>query len=95
MAKVFSFNFSISGSNENSGLISFRADWVDLLEVQETLKSLLQHNNLKASVLWNSAFFMTQLSHPYTTTGKTIAFTIWTCVGKVMSLLFNDKVSRS
>ena len=95
VAKVFSFNFSISHSNENSGLISFRADWVDLLEVQETLKSLLQHNNSKASILWHSAFFMIQLSHPYTTTGKTIAFTIWTCVGKVMSLLFNDKVSRS
>ena len=95
VAKVFSFNFSISPSNENSGLISIRADWVDLLKVQETLKSLLQHDNSKASILWHSAFFMMQLSHPYMTTGKTITFTIWTCVGKVMSLLFNDKLSRS
>ena len=76
-------------SNEYSGWISFRIDWFDLLAVQETLRSLLQHHNLKASVLQCSAVFMVQLSHPYTTTGKTIALTRWAFVGKVMSLLFN------
>ena len=83
------FNFSISPSNEYSGLISFRMDWFDLLAVQGTLKSLLQHHHSKASVLRCSAFFILQLSHPYMTTGKTIALTRWTFVGKVMSLLFN------
>ena len=82
------WSFSISPSNEYSGLISFRIDWFDLLAVQGTLKSLLQHHNLKVSVLRHSAFFTVQLSHPYMTTGKTIALTIWTFVGKVMSLLF-------
>ena len=85
--KYWSFSLSISPSNEYSGLISFRVDWFDLLAVQQTFKSLLQHYNLKASVLWCSLFFMVQLSHPYTTTGKTIALTIRTFVGKVMSLL--------
>ena len=85
----WSFSFSISPSNEYSGLISFRMDWFDLLVVQGTLKSLLQHHSSKASVLWCSAFFTVQLSHPYMTTGKTIALTRWTFVGKVMSLLFN------
>ena len=85
----WSFSFSISLSNEYSGLIFFRIDWFDLLAVQGTRKSLLQHHSSKASVLWRSAFFMVQLSHPYMTTGKTIALTIWTFVGKVMSLLFN------
>ena len=85
--------FSISPSNESSGLISFRIDWFDLLAVQGTLKSLLQHHSLKASILQCSAFFMVQLSHPYVTTGKTIALTIQTVVGKVMSLLF-DRLSR-
>ena len=85
--KCCSFNFSISPSNEYSGLISFRIDWFDLLSVQGTLKSLLQHRSLKASILWHSAFLMDQLSHPYMTTGKTIALTIKTFVGKVMSLL--------
>ena len=85
----WSFNFSISPSNEHPGLISFRVDWLDLLAVQGTLKSLLQHCNLKASILWCSAFFIAQLSHPYMTTGKTIALNRWTFVGKVMSLLFN------
>ena len=89
MAKIFSFSFSISPSNEYSGLISFRIDWLDLLAVQGNLKSLLQHHNSKASILQRSAFFMVQLSHPYITTGKTIALTRWTFVGKVMSLLFN------
>ena len=84
-----SFSFSISPSNEYSGLISFRMDWLDLLAVQGTLKSLLQHHSSKASILWYSAFFIVQLSHPYMTTGKTIALTRWTFVGKVMSLLFN------
>ena len=79
----------ISPSNEYSGLISFRIDWFDLLAVRGTLKSLLQHHSLKASILRRSAFFMVQLSHPFTTTGKTIALTRWTFVGKVMSLLFN------
>ena len=87
--KYWSFSFSISPSNEYSGLISFRMDWLDLLEVQGTLKSLLQHHISKASVLQCSAFFMVQLSHPYMTTRKTIALTIKTFVGEVMSLLFN------
>ena len=87
--KYWSFSFSISSSNEYSGLISFRMDWFEFLAVQGTLKSLLQHHSLKASILWCSVFFMVQLSHPYVTTGKTIAVTIWTFVGKVMSLLFN------
>ena len=83
------WSFSISPSNEYSGLISFRIDWLDLLAVQGTLKSLLQHHRSKASILWCSAFFIVQLSHPYMTTGKTIALTRWTFVGKVISLLFN------
>ena len=83
------FTFNISPSNEHPGLISFRMDWLDLLAVQGTLKSLLQHHSSKASVLRCSAFFTVQLSHPYMTTGKTIALTRQTCVGKVMSLLFN------
>ena len=87
--KYWSFSFSISPSNEHPGLISFRIDWLDLLAVQGTLKSLLQHHSSKASNLWHSAFFTVQLSHPYTTTGKTIALNRWTFVGKVMSLLFN------
>ena len=87
--KCWSFSFSISPSNEYSGLISFRLDWLDLLAVQETLKSLLQHHSTKALILWHSAFFIVQLSHPYMTTGKTIALSRWTFVGKVMSLLFN------
>ena len=86
--KYWSFNFSISPSNEYSGPISFRMDWLDLLAVQRTLKSLLQHHSSKASILWHSAFFIVQLSHPYMTTGKTIALTRQTFVGKVMSLLF-------
>ena len=87
--KCWSFSFSISPSSEYSGLISFRIDWLDLLAVQGTLKSLLQHHSSKASILWRSAFFIVQLSHPYVTTGKTIALTRRTFVGKVMSLLFN------
>ena len=87
--KIWSFSFSIRASNEHPGLISFRMDWLDLLAVQGTLKSLLQHHRSKASVLWRSAFFTVQLSHPYMTTGKTIALTRWTLVGKVMSLLLN------
>ena len=87
--KYWSFSFSISPSNEYSGLISFRMDWLDLLAVQGTLKSLLQHHSSKASILQCSTFFMVQLSNPYVTTGKTIALTRWTFVGKVMSLLFN------
>jgi len=87
--KYWSFSFSISPSNEYSGLNSFRIDWLDLLAVQGTLKSLLQHHSSKASILWCSAFFRIQLSHPYMTTGKTVALTRWTFVGKVMSLLFN------
>ena len=87
--KYWSFSFSISPSNEYSGLISFRMDWLDLLAVQGTLKSLLQHHSSKVSILWCSAFFIAQLSHPYMTTGKTIALTRWTFVGKVMSLLFD------
>ena len=85
----WSFSFSISPSNEHPELISFRMDWLDLLAVQWTLKSLLQHHSSKASILRCSAFFIVQLSHPYMTTGKTIALTRWTFVGKVMSLLFN------
>ena len=84
-----SFSFSISPSNEYSGLIFFRMDWLDLLAIQGTLKSLLQHHSSKASILWCSAFFIVQLSHPYMTTGKTISLTKWTFVGKVMSMLFN------
>ena len=87
--KYWSFSFRISPSNEYSGLISFRIDWLDLLAVQGTLKSLLQHHNSKASILHHTAFFMVQFSHSYMTTGKTIALTIWTFVGKLMSLLFN------
>ena len=87
--KYWSFSFSISPSNEYSGRISFRMDWFDLLAFQGTLKSLLQHHSSKASILWHSAFFMVQLSHPYMTPGKTIALTMWTFVNKVMSLLFN------
>ena len=87
--KYWSFSFRISLSNEYSGLISFRIDWFDLLAVQVTLKSLLQHLSLKASILWHSALFMVQLSYPYMTTGKTIALTRWTIVGKMMSPLFN------
>ena len=87
--KYWSFSFSISPSNEHPGMISFRMDWLDLLAVQGTLKSLLQHHSSKVSILQCSAFFIAQLSHPYMTTGKTIALTRWTLVGKVMSLLFN------
>ena len=87
--KYWSFSFSISPSNEYSGLISFRIDWFDLLTIQGTFKSLLQHHSSKRSILWCSAFFIVQLSHPYMTTGKTIALTRWSFVGKVMSLLFN------
>ena len=87
--KYWSFSFSISPSNKYSGLISFWINWFDLLTVRGTLKNLLQHHSLKASLLRHSVFFMVQLSHPYMTTGKTIAFTRWTFVGKVISLLFN------
>ena len=87
--KDWSFSLSISPSNEHSGLISFRMDWLDVLAVQRTLKSLFQHHSSKPSILQHSAFFTVQLSHPYMTTGKTIALTRWTFVGKVMSLLFN------
>ena len=87
--KYWSFSFSISPSNERSGLISFRMDWLDLLAVQGTLKSLLQHHSSKASILQHSAIFMVQLSHPHMTIGKTIALTRWTFADKVMSLLFN------
>ena len=87
--KYWSFSFSISPSNEYSGLISFRTDWFDLLAVQRTLKSLLQHHSSKASILWRSAYFTVQLSHPYMTTGKTIVLTRCTFVDKVISLLFN------
>ena len=87
--KYWSLSFSISPSKEHPGLISFRMDWMDLPAVQGTLKSLLQHHSLKASILQHSAFFTVQLSHPYMTTGKTIALTRWTFVGKVMSLLYN------
>ena len=87
--KYWSCSFNISPSNEHPGLISFRMDWLDLLEVQGTLKSLLQHHSSKVSILQRSAFFIVQLSHPYVTTGKNIPLTRWTFVGKVMSLLFN------
>ena len=87
--KYWNFSFSISPSNDYSGLISLRIDWVDVLAVQGTLKSLLKHCSSKASILRHSAFFIVQLSHPYMTTGKTIALTRWTFVGKIMSLLFN------
>ena len=87
--KYWSFSFSISPSIEHLGLISFRMDWLDLLAVQGTLKSLLQYHSSKASILQHSAFFIVQLSYPYVTIGKTIALTRWTFVGKVMSLLFN------
>ena len=87
--KYWSFSFNISPSNEISGLISYRTDWFDLLAVQGTLRSLLQHHSSKALILWHSAYFIIQLSHLYLTTGKTIALTIGTFVGKVMSLLFN------
>ena len=87
--KYWSFGFSIIPSKEHPGLISFRMDWLDLLAVQGTLGSLLQHHSSKASILWRSAFFTVQLSDPYMTTGKTIALTRWTFLGKVISLLFN------
>ena len=87
--KYWSFSFSIIPSKEHPGLISFKMDWLDLLAVQGTLKSLLQHHSSKASILWLSGFFTVQFSHPYMTTGKTIALTRWTFVGKVMSMLFN------
>ena len=87
--KCWSFSFSISPSKEHPELISFRMDWLDLLAIQGTFKSLLQHHSAKASILWCSAFFMVQLSHPHMTTGKTIALTRWTLVSKVMSLLSN------
>ena len=87
--KYWSFSFNISPSNERPGLISFKMDWLDLLAIQGTLKSLLQHHSSKASILLRSAFFIVQLSHPYMTTGKTMALTRWNFVGKVMSLLLN------
>ena len=87
--KYWSFSFDISPSNEYSGVISFTMNWLDLLAVQGTLRSLLQHYSSKASILWHSAFFTVQISHPYMTIGKTIVLTRWTFVGKVMSLLFN------
>ena len=87
--KYWNISFNISPSNEHPGLISFRTDWLDLLAVQGTLKSLLQHHSSKASILWHSAFCIVQLSHSYMTTGKTIALTRWTFVDKVMSLLYN------
>ena len=87
--KYWSFSFSNNPSNESLGLVSFRMDWLDLLAVQGTLKCLLQHHSSKASILWRSAFFTVQPSHPYMTTGKAISLTRWTFVGKVRSLLFN------
>ena len=87
--EYWSFSFNISPSHEYLRLISFRSDWFDLLEVQGTLKSFLQHHSSKASILWHSGFFMVQLSHPYMTTGKTVALTRWTFVGKILSLLYN------
>ena len=87
--KYWNFSFSISPSKKHSGLISFRIAWLDLLAVQGTLKSLFKHHSSKASILWHSAFFIAQLSHPYMTTGKKIAWSRWTCVDKGMSLLFN------
>ena len=92
--KYWSFSFSISPSSEYPGLISFRMDWFDLLAVQGTLKSVLHHHNLKASILWLSAFFTIQLSHLYVTTGKTIALTFQTLVSKVMSLLFKFQMTK-
>ena len=92
VAKVLELLFSISPSKEYSGLISFRMDWLNLLAVQGTYKNLLQHHSSKASILQHSAFFIVQLSHPYMTTGKTIAFTRWTFVGNMMSLLYNNAV---
>ena len=89
VAKILEFQLNISASNDYSGLISFRMDWLDLLAVQGTLKSLLQHYSSKASILWLSSFFIVQLSHPYMIPGKTIALTRWTFCGKVMSLIFN------
>ena len=90
VAKYWSFSFNISSSNEHPGLISFRMNWLDLFTVQGTLKSLFQHYSSKASILWRSTFFILQLSHPFMTTGKTIALTRWTFVDKVMSLLFSE-----
>ena len=90
--KYWSFSFKINPTNEHPGLISFRMDWLDLLAVQDSLKSFLQHHSSKASILWHSGFFMVQLSHPYMTTGKTVVLT-WTFVSKVMSLLFNTPFS--
>ena len=87
--KYWSFSFNIRPSTEHPGLISFRIDWLDLLAVQGTFKNLLQHHSSKASILWHSTFFIVKLSHPHMTTGKTIALTRWTFVGKIMSLLFN------
>ena len=95
VANYWSFSFNISPSNEHPGLISFRMDWLDLLAVQGTLKSLLQHHSSKASIFWRSAFFTVQLSQPYMTTGKTIALARRTFVGKVMSLLFNMQLDFS
>ena len=91
--KYWSFSFNVSPSNEHPGLISFKLDWLDLLAVQGTLKGLLQHHSSKASILWHSAFFIVQLSHPYMSAGKTIALTRWIFVDKVISLLF-DMLSR-
>ena len=91
----WSFSFSISSSNEYSGLISFRMDWFDLLAAQGALKSLLQHHSSKASILWHSDFFTVQLSQPYMTTGKTIALTRWTLVSKVVSLLENNRMGKT
>ena len=88
-SKYWSVSFSISPSNEYSGLISFRMDWLDLLAVQGTFKTLLQYHSSKTSILRHTAFFMVQLSHPYMTTGKTVTLTVWTFVGKIMSLLFS------
>ena len=93
--KNWSFNFSISLANEYSGLVYFRIDWFDLLAVQGTLKSLLQHHRSKASILQRFVFFMVQISHPYLTTGKTTTLTRWTFVGKVMSLIFNKRLGLS
>ena len=90
VGQIMEFQLSISPSNERSGLISFRMDWLDLLAVQGTLKSLFQYHHSKAPILWHSAFFIVQLSYLYMTTGKTTAMTRWTFVGKVMSLLFNN-----
>ena len=92
-SKYWSFSFSISPSSEYSGLISFRIDWLDLLAVQGTLNSLLQHHSSKASILWHSTFFLVWLSHPHLTTGKTTALTVWTFVGKVMARILRIKKS--